>query len=697
MKRALLAVVIAAVASTACRGRRAAETEFRGAPVILISIDTLRADHLPAYGYRGVETPAIDALRRDGVLFTRAYSHVPLTLPSHASILTGLLPPKNHVRDNIGYRVDPRLPTIASMLHASGYTSGAAISAYVLRGSAGLKESFDFYDDAIQNKPGTPVGALQRAGTATAAIAKSWIAQHDSAPFFFFLHLYEPHSPYSPPEPFYSRYASKYDGEIAAADSVVGDLIAFLKTKGIYDKAVIVLLSDHGEGLYDHGDPEHGIFLYREEIHVPLIVKLPRGARAGETIDAPAGLVDVMPTIAQLTGTTPPAGIDGISLFAPRDANRRIYGETLYPRIHLGWSDLYSLTDHQYQYIRAPKPELYDVDRDPKEKTNILADQRRVYASMKEELDRSVSAVEMPSHVDPEEAKKLTALGYLGSTAAAPAGPLPDPKDRIGEVAALMKGGTLARDGHDAEAIEIFRKVVAENPRLSDGWNQLAQALERQGRFEEAASAYRKTIELSPELAPEFGLSLGAVLMKLGRFDDAVKHARLGEKVNPGGAHMLLARIAEARKDYRTAESEARAAQNDAYSGVAASVLLAKILAEEERAAEALALIESTAERAAKSEAGPIESLDYVRGDALARLQRYSEAVNAFRAEIAAFPHDLEAYSHLAIVYELLRQPESARAAMDGMVRANPGPRARELAAKTLDSLGDRAAAARFR
>lgn len=692
VKRAAF-LLACALALAGCK-RHEGET-YRGAPVILISIDTLRADHLPMFGYRAVDTPALDSLRRDGVLFTNAYSQVPLTLPSHAAMLTGLLPPSNHVRNNIGYSLDPKVPTLPAMLHDAGYAAGAAVSAFVLRGSAGLAKPFDFYDDRIENVPGKPVGGLQRSGTITETIAKEWIGQHDGGPFFFFLHLYEPHTPYTPPEPFFSRYASKYDGEIATADSIVGDFLSFLKSRGLYDKAIIVFVSDHGEGLSEHGDPEHGIFLYREEIHVPLVVKLPKSARAGQTITDPVALVDLLPTVAQLTSTSAPAHLDGISLFAKHDTNRRIYSETLYPRIHLGWSDLYSLTDHQFEFIKAPRSELYDVVRDPGERKNVIEEQRRVYAAMRQDLDQRVTPFESPSRVDPEEAKKLSALGYLGSTAAAPAGPLPDPKDRIGEIADLLHAGTLAHDGHDAQAIPLFEKVLSQNPRLADGWSQYGTSLEREGRYDDAIAAYRRAADLSPELAP--WLSIGSLFLKMKHYDEAAQHAQLAMKGNPGGAHMLLARIALARKDNKTAETEARAAQSDRYSGIPASVLIARIWSEEGRPADALALIQSTAERAQRENAPPVEGLQYVRGDALARMQRYPEAAAAFRAEVAVFPHDLETYSRLAVVTGLMGDLNGVRQVMTAMVQANPNKVAREYAAHTLESVGDRTGAAQFR
>ena len=284
-------------AFSACN-RGAKRATYPEAPVILISIDTLRADRLPAYGYKGVETPNIDALRADGVLFTDAYSQVPLTLPSHASLLTGLLPADNGVRNNIGYRLeDPKRPSIPTTLKAAGYATGAAISSYVLRASTGLGALFDDYDDAIVPKPGEPIGTLQRSGYASEEIAAAWIAKHKGERFFYMFHIFEPHSPYEAPEPFASRYKNPYDAEVATADDIVGKFVASLKASGVYDDAIVILISDHGEGLNDHGEPEHGIFLYREAIHVPLIVKLPKRARAGETVGRPVALVDLFPTI----------------------------------------------------------------------------------------------------------------------------------------------------------------------------------------------------------------------------------------------------------------------------------------------------------------------------------------------------------------------------------------------------------------
>jgi arylsulfatase A-like enzyme/Tfp pilus assembly protein PilF len=698
-KRISIAVLLLVSLAGCGRKGETKSVSSPGAPVIIISIDTLRADHLPAYGYAGVQTPAIDALRRDAILYTNAYSHAPLTLPSHTSLLTGLLPESHKVRNNIGYKLAPEVVTIPKMLKAAGYESGGAVSAYVLRAGTGIGASFDFFDDGIVNKANVAIGSLQRDGADTSAIAKQWIAQRKEKPLFFLLHLFEPHSPYTPPEPFRSRFKLPYDGEIAAADQIVGDFLEALKRDGIYDKALIVLMSDHGEGLNQHGEPEHGIFLYREAIHVPLFVKLPNGARAGETDEQPVGLVDVLPTIAEVAGVEPPAGIQGRSLLH-RDAqaaSRRIYSETLYPRIHLGWSELRSLADANYHFIQAPKPELYDVRNDPAETKNVLADTRRVYASMRDELAKLGTTVEIPTNIDPEEAKKLAALGYLGSSAGQTTGPLPDPKDGMPEIAAMMGAMKLAHEGDNAAAVVALRAIVEKNPLLSDAWNQLGLSLETLGRYDEAIAAYKKAIELTPSLAGEYGLRIASVLVSLRRYDEAEQHARLGENVNYGAAHLLLARIELERKQLARAEAEARLAMRDNHNDLQAKVLLARIYGQQEKPREALALAVDAAHEAERRKAGAVEGLYFVTGDALARMQQYGKAEEAFRREIALFPRSNQAYASLYLVYVLMNRLAEANAALEQMVRANPSRSTMLFAAETTDAVGDARSTARWR
>jgi len=369
----ILAITGVAVAAAAFGGWwYARESPPHHGPIVLISIDTLRADRLPAYGYTRVQTPALDALAADGVVFERAYSHSPQTLPAHASILTGRLPFEHGVRDNVGYALAENERTLAELLRNRGFSTGAAVSSYVLRPDTGIAQGFTSYDAELPaSAPESSVGAVQRDGAMTLEAAERWLTSQNGHRAFLFLHLYEPHKPYAPPTRF--AHYDPYDGEIAYADEIVGRFVQTLKSRDLYDAATIVVLSDHGEGLGDHGEQEHGLFLYEESVHVPLIVKQPDSAGAGRRVTAPVQHIDIVPTVLDLVRAPIPDGLRGRSLrdvLESRDATLReqgIYAEAFYSRLHFGWSELYSLTDSRYRYIKAPREELYDLQQDARE------------------------------------------------------------------------------------------------------------------------------------------------------------------------------------------------------------------------------------------------------------------------------------------------------------------------------------------
>jgi choline-sulfatase len=450
--------------------------------VVLISVDTLRADHLPAYGYRSLETPAIDALRRDSILFENAYSHVPLTLPSHATLLTGLLPYDNGVRDNAGFRLAESHATLASFLRARGFDTGAAVSSYVLRRDRGLAAGFDFYDDAVG---GT---RRERAGVETVAVIEKWARSRGDRPLFVFLHIYEPHAPYDPPEPFRTRYARNlYDGEIAAADSAVGGFLSFLKAVGRYDDSVIFLLGDHGEGLGDHGEEEHGVFIYQEDVHVPLLLKLPRSASAGASAAAPAALTDVFPTVVDLLGAPPLKELTGLSLRGLIGASapaRDIYSESLYPRFALGWSDLAALENGRSQYIEAPRPEFYDLASDPGERKNLASSRPPELRRMRAKLVAASRPMQGPEASSAEEARSLASLGYLSGSGAGTSGsPGPDPKDHVRVLASFRRVFELHAADRFAEVVPLAREVVSEDPLCFSVWEMLSDSLMRTGKL----------------------------------------------------------------------------------------------------------------------------------------------------------------------------------------------------------------------
>jgi arylsulfatase A-like enzyme len=535
------------------------------APIVLVSIDTLRPDHLPPYGYAGVETPAIDALRRDSVLFARAYSQVPLTLPSHVSILTGLLPPAHGVRDNGGFHLDASAhPTLPVLLHDAGYATGGFVSSFVLHPTTGIDAGFDVYD---AGHPGEPLRAaiLERRGADTVDAALRWLEGIPrERPFFLFVHLYEPHAAYRPPEPFATRYRARpYDGEIASADAALGALLAGLRRTGLYERAAIVLLSDHGEGLGDHGERGHGILLYREELQVPLLVKLPGEVRAGSTVERPAALVDVAPTVLRLVGRPVPAAMQGQDLLAyatTRAAPRQIYAETLYPRLHLGWSELVSLVDGRWHYVHGPTPELFDLAADPRETHNAIGAERRTYSQLRAAAVAATRLPETTGSVDAESARRLASLGYAGTPRLA-RGALADPRARRAAIGDLEAAGAATWEGRWRDCASILDRTLAAEPALLDGWFSLGACRERLGEPEAALVAYRRALALAPD-APEALFFVARTLYGLGRLDEAKRHAEamVATELEGRDGHQMLAAIALRQGDLDAAFAHAEEA-----------------------------------------------------------------------------------------------------------------------------------------
>jgi choline-sulfatase len=658
-------------------------------PVILISIDTLRSDHLPAYGYREVDTPNIDALRADSILFERAYSHVPLTLPSHTTMFTGSLPAANGVRDNLGFRLGASVPTLPDLLKKNGYATGAAVSAFVLRRETGIARGFDEYDDQIDPaNSGANVGRVQREGGETEQIAKRWIAAHGRRPFFYFLHLYEPHTPYDPPEPYRSRYRLKYDGEIARADAIVGDFLAFLKAQGIYDQALVLLLSDHGEGLHDHGEAEHGIFVYREALQVPLMIKLPQQRQRGQSVSTPVQLSDVFPTICALTATAAPR-TGGISLLAIAEGatpKRAIYSETLFPKFHYGWSDLHSLIDGDRHYIQAPKSELYDLTADAAEKRNLIEPERRRAFAMRASILPLIQASSAPAPVPPEEARKLAALGYVGQSLPTE-GPLPDPKDKIAVSDELRTAFTLYEKGEYAQALPLLQKLARDNDRMLDVWDILARTLDRMGNTDEGIEAAKHAFRLSPNTT-HLALLIASMALERNRIDEAERHAELALDAEPGLAHDLLARVALARGDLARAEREARLALQTR-DHVFALLTLARIELHRNHSAEALGYCDRAVAFISTRKGSGVKDLYFLRGDALARLGRDAEAEQAFRQEIDYFPHDPQPYKNLILLYVTEGRTDDATRLIYQLVEKSPMPRSYAAIFTTLKAIGD--------
>lgn len=708
MKRALLLVaglgVVALLLWTEAERRERRRAAANG-PVILISIDTLRADHLPAYGYTKIRTPNIDALAANGTLFENAWSHVPQTLPAHTSILSGRLPFEHGVRDNVGFTVKPEQWMLQKALAARGWPTGGFVSAFVLRAATGIGQGFATYDSEMPpSSSEISIGQVQRRGEDTLAAAEKWLSARDpSKPFFLFFHIYEPHKPYEPP-PRFASYGA-YDGEIAYSDEIVGRLFDRLRAMGVYDRATIVLLSDHGEGLGDHGEQEHGLFLYHETTHVPLIVK-PSGLHEARRVTSPVQHIDIAPTILDLVGAPKEKSLEGRSLkplltgVSPLP-DTGIYAEALYARYHFGWSELYSLTDSRYRLIRAPRDELYDLQNDPLEAASIAGDRPQVRQAMRAAIDRLMASASIaaPAAVSDEDKQKLAALGYVGGGAATalslPGDSLPDPKDKVEVLEKYRAAADLAGARKFEEATALYRQVLADDPGMTDVWLQLAEVYVRQGMMEEAAHAYGEVIRRNPKDAGSLIGAAGA-LLRLGRLDEARKHAELAVAVSPAGAHEMLAKIALARHDTAEAQKEAGLAQQADPTLPLPLYIQGLLLYNQGRYADALAPL-LRARDAMRGRTLQMNDLNFYIGDSLARLERYREAEPYLQEEIRVFPNNTRARSGLAMLYRAMGRNDESDRAIEDMLRASPTADTRATAVKLWTMFGEPEKARRVR
>jgi arylsulfatase A-like enzyme/Flp pilus assembly protein TadD len=522
--------------------------------VILITLDTVRADRMGFLGAQRGLTPNLDALARQCVVFTHAYSQVPLTAASHATILTGTYPQFHHIND-FGVPLADDLPYAPAILRGNGYHTAAFVGSLILdpvaRSAPGFDRGFDTYDAGFHRRRPEEdrYQAIERRGGEVVAHALAWLSGHQKGPFFIWVHLYDAHDPYDPPEPYKTRYASEpYDGEIAYADSAVGKFLSQLRMRGLYDGALIAIMADHGEALGDHGETTHGIFLYDETIRVPLLFKLPQQRAAGTRIDSRVGLVDVLPTILQAVGVAVPHDVQGESLLAmfkptklkpnlagqprPRMApetspDRPAYAESEYAHHSFGWSSLRALRTGRYLFIQAPREELYDQSTDPKAEHNLSTTSAAVASTLASQLNafrqRTSGAREAPQmSTDTELQERLNALGYVASDRRSSAMPGSkdtgaDPKDKIEIANSLHRVELLKEEMRFQEEVPLLERVIAKEPSLPITYLELGTALIWLQKYEEALPVLRKAVEMRPDLTvPRY--QLGSALFETGDF-----------------------------------------------------------------------------------------------------------------------------------------------------------------------------------
>jgi len=563
-------------------------SDARALNLLVITLDTTRADRIGAYGYQNIETPTIDRLAREGVLFEQTMAAAPLTLPAHCTIFTSRFPPEHGVRDNGGFFLSPQQLTLATYLKGKGLSTGAVVAAYVLDRKWGIGQGFDTYMDdfELSGRRGFGMGDIQRPGNEVVDKALPWLERVRDQRFFGWLHFYDPHEPYDPPEPFKSRYAGHpYNGEIAFMDSQIARVVDFLERNRLLDKTVIAVMGDHGESLNQHGEGSHGFFIYEATTRVPFIIRAPFERTAGRRVADPVRSVDLVPTVLDLMGIAPPKGIAGVSLVPLMTGDRQAldlegYAEAMYPLHHYGWSDLRAWRTGRYKVIDSPRPELYDLDRDPYEDKNLYAERRTLADGMisrlrEHEKDTAVSegASKAAIEVDPEARARLAALGYVGSFVATASGPRTeraDPKDKIGLFNLMSEAREIAKRSMKSEAtndqvtervIGMYKKVLAEDPTVIDAWFSLGNACQRIKRYEEAITYFKKTLELKPDYDLPV-INMANAYRALGKDDAALAGYEHYLTIDPKNGHVRyeMGQIYLDRGDVANAEQNFRQA-----------------------------------------------------------------------------------------------------------------------------------------
>jgi len=537
--------------------------------VLLVTIDTLRCDALGAYGNHQGTSPHLDRLAREGVLFRRAHAHNVVTLASHSNILSGRLPFEHGVRGNAGFRFPVHVSTLATVLKAHGFGTGAFVSGFPLDSRFGLDRGFDVYDDDFgQAESAFSFELPERAATETVAAAVRFVTRHRDEPFFCWVHLYDPHVPYHPPEPFATRFAAApYLGEVAATDAALAPLLGSLAETA--RPTLLVLTADHGEGLGDHGETTHGLFAYEETLHIPLILHAP-GLLQPRVVEQAVAHVDLLPTVLDVLGLDRPEGLSGRSLL-PLAAGRTArpvptYFEALSGSLERGWAPLHGVIQDGHKYVDLPIPELYDLRDDPEEAENLAGAQAAEVSRLSAALRTFRARDPGPTARRQEDAAtraRLEALGYVATAAAPKAtyGPEDDPKRLVELDRLLQRVIALHRAGHLLEAEQLCRELVRRRPEMTISWQQLAMLERRLGRLAEAVTAARQSFDRRPD-DEGAAVLLAGYLSEAGQPEQAVavlapffaaKDASLDVLVTTSAAQARLGRFDQAREGFERA------------------------------------------------------------------------------------------------------------------------------------------------
>jgi arylsulfatase A-like enzyme/Tfp pilus assembly protein PilF len=707
---ALLAAV-AGVATAPAASTPAAPDSRPG--LLLITLDTTRADHLGCYGDREAATPRLDRLAAEGAVAENAIATVPLTLPSHASILTSLYPPRHGVRDNGDFRLPERETTLAEFLKARGYRTAAVVASAVLSATQGLDQGFDIYDEPRAKAGWAAVGGagvlyeprVERSATEVTDAALAAIDRIGRGPFFLWVHYFDPHVEYVPPSPWRERFAARpYDGEIAYMDAEIGRLLDALDRRGRLSRAVVAVIGDHGEGLGGHGERTHGLLLYRETLRVPLIVRYPGSVRSGARLGGAVSGVDLAPTLLDLMGLPGMPGVQGKSFAAalrggPEGDRGPVYSESLYGERSYGWAALYALTGRDRKFVEAPEPEIYDLAADPAESRNLagadpaeLDAWRNRLAAIRSSMGASDTTAAREATA--EERARLGSLGYV--SAGSPAlgrKDRPDPKRLVALNDLFFEARILASQGRLEEARAPLEKVLASDPGNPLVLATSGTLLRSLGRHDEGIARLKAAARAAPGVH-EIQRNLGAALRDDGKPREAAEAYRAAIAIRPSSSdsHFGLAKALHEQGDPTAAILEYRKAAALGFSGPAMHADLGLALADTGEFAEAEKelLLSDGADSAVRFEG-------WSRlGRAAARKGMLAEARRALDRALALQPSQPELLLDRAKVLRKLGDLPEAERSLERLLAASPGhPSARYLLAEMRASAGDSDGAAR--
>ena len=678
----VVVVFVLAVAGAALAGwwYARASTPHQG-PIVLISVDGLRPSQLPVDGSAGATTPALDALAADAVVFERAYTHSPLTLPAHASLLAGQLPFEHGVRDEAGFALKEDAGSLAELLRDRGFETGAAVSSFLLRPATGVAQGFTFFDAELPDEPGASSPVVKRDGQQTTDAAARWLRSRTGHRLFLFVQVNED------------------------AESAVTELVTTLKDLGLYDQATIVLTANHGES-------GAGVSLDDTSLHVPLLVKQPDSEGAGHRVGVPVQHIDILPTVLDLVRAPIPSGLRGRSLRAVLGgdeagvADQPIYAESLAGRFRFGGPGKFALASVDYRYVRDGREEPLEEPTDLDDgQATLSPPEASEAARLRAELDRLLEGrpVDQPEKIAAADEDRYAALGYLGGALIAGAESAPiEPGEEALVVETHRAAAMLAGQKFYTTAIDLLRDIARAHPQMAVGQYQLGMLLSRAGRLEEAVAAFRAAASVEPD-DPYIPAALAGVLMRARRYDEAGDRAALAVALAErhdvrarASAYEMAARVALALDDSERAQAYGEAAEREDPGMPMARFVRGRLLHTEGRYEEALVPFEEAAAVLAQH-GHALEELHWYLGDTLGRLDRYEEAEAQYREEVRAFPHSIRAYSSLATLYHVSNRTSGVEETLDALVDTAPTPEGYDAAARLWTIVGEPARAAALR